>query len=63
MILTTLQWYDPCRQHQKLPDHVLSGLATRWSTTQDNIRQIRSRAMKKLKLALGSVVAPSSNEG
>ena len=63
VILTTFHWYDPDRAHQKLPEHVLSDLARRWNTSQDNIRQIRSRALSKLKPALESVVARTSNEG
>jgi RNA polymerase sigma factor (sigma-70 family) len=63
VILTTFHWYDPDRAHQKLPENVLSDLACRWNTSQDNIRQIRSRALSKLKPALESVVARTSNEG
>ena len=35
--------------HQRLPNEVSAELAVRWGTTNDNIRAIRSRAMKKLK--------------
>ena len=35
--------------HQRLPNDVSAELATRWETTNDNIRAIRVRAMKKLK--------------
>lgn len=35
--------------HQRLPNEVSAELATRWGTTNENIRAIRSRAMKKLK--------------
>ncbi|HSC89350.1 MAG TPA: sigma-70 family RNA polymerase sigma factor [Polyangiaceae bacterium] len=34
--------------HQRLPNDVSEELARRWETTNDNIRAIRSRAMKKL---------------
>jgi len=62
VLRTTYHWYDPTREHQKLPEAVLSDLAQRWDTTPDNIRQIRSRALKRLKDALRSVVAPPSDE-
>jgi RNA polymerase sigma factor (sigma-70 family) len=35
--------------HQRLPNDVSAELAGRWNTTNDNIRAIRVRAMKKLK--------------
>jgi RNA polymerase sigma factor (sigma-70 family) len=37
--------------HQRLPNDVSDELARRWETTNDNIRAIRSRAMKKLEQA------------
>ena len=62
VLRTTYHWYDPTKEHQKLPEAVLSSLAKRWNTTPDNIRQIRSRALRKLKDALESVVARPSDE-
>ncbi len=62
VLWTTLHWRDPTKEHQKLPEAVLSNLAKRWKTTPDNIRQIRSRALRKLKDPLESVVARPSNE-
>lgn len=38
--------------HQRLPNEVSAELAERWGTTNENIRAIRSRAMKKLKAYL-----------
>lgn len=35
--------------HQRLPNDVSAELASRWGTTNENIRAIRVRAMKKLK--------------
>jgi RNA polymerase sigma factor (sigma-70 family) len=35
--------------HQRLPNAVSAELALRWETTSENIRAIRSRAMKKLR--------------
>jgi RNA polymerase sigma factor (sigma-70 family) len=40
--------------HQRLPNAVSADLAGRWSTTSDNIRAIRVRAMKKLRAFLSS---------
>ena len=62
VLRTTFHWYDPTREHQKLPEAVLAELARRWNTTPDNIRQIRSRALRRLKGALGSVAARPSSE-
>ncbi|MEO5728227.1 MAG: sigma factor-like helix-turn-helix DNA-binding protein, partial [Byssovorax sp.] len=36
-------------EHQRLPNADSAELAGRWGTTNDNIRAIRVRAMKKLK--------------
>ena len=40
--------------HQRLPNAVAEELAARWQTTSDNIRAIRSRALKKLRAYLTS---------
>jgi RNA polymerase sigma factor (sigma-70 family) len=42
-------YYRPGEEHQRLPNAVAAELAKRWETTGDNVRAIRSRAMKKLK--------------
>jgi len=52
--------------HQRLPNEVSAELATRWGTTNENIRAIRSRAMKKLKAFLlerGAMGASSVPDG
>jgi DNA-directed RNA polymerase specialized sigma24 family protein len=36
-------------EHQRLPNDVSADLAARWATTNENIRAIRARAMKKLR--------------
>jgi RNA polymerase sigma factor (sigma-70 family) len=41
-------------EHGRLPNAVSQDLSTRWQTTNDNIRAIRVRAMKKLKAFLSS---------
>jgi RNA polymerase sigma factor (sigma-70 family) len=40
--------------HQRLPNDVSAELASRWETTNENIRAIRVRAMKKLKAFLAA---------
>ncbi len=41
-------------EHGRLPNAVSKDLASRWGTTNDNIRAIRVRAMKKLKTFLSA---------
>jgi RNA polymerase sigma factor (sigma-70 family) len=42
-------YYQPGEEHQRLPNEVSEELSRRWSTSNENIRAIRSRATKKLK--------------
>ena len=42
-------YFRPGDEHQRLPNAVSAELARRYSTTNENIRAIRSRATKKLK--------------
>jgi RNA polymerase sigma factor (sigma-70 family) len=42
-------YFRPGEEHQRLPNDVSAELARRWSTSNENIRAIRSRATKKLK--------------
>lgn len=42
-------YHRPGEEHQRLPNAVAAELAARWGTTGENIRAIRSRAMKKLR--------------
>lgn len=46
--VTALYWRAGAKQ-QRLPNEVAAELAARWETSSDNIRAIRSRAVKKLK--------------
>ena len=48
VIRTTLQWYRPEKQHQRLPNDIASELANTLVTTPENLRQIRRRAMRKI---------------
>lgn len=49
----TMLWHSPGARQQRMPSHALQALATRLNTTSANIRQIRSRAIAKLKRATG----------
>jgi DNA-directed RNA polymerase sigma subunit (sigma70/sigma32) len=46
------QWYQPGNDHQRLPNEVAAGLASKLNTTPENVRQIASRAFRKLKEAI-----------
>ncbi len=48
-VLRVSALYQRAGDHQRLPNAVSAELATRWGTTNENIRAIRSRALKKLK--------------
>lgn len=48
-VLRVTALYQRAGDHQRLPNAVSAELAARWGTTGENIRAIRSRAMKKLK--------------
>jgi RNA polymerase sigma factor (sigma-70 family) len=48
-VLRVTALYFRAGEHQRLPNAVSAELADRWSTTSENVRAIRSRAMKKLK--------------
>jgi len=48
-VLRVTALYHRAGDHQRLPNAVSAELASRWGTTSENIRAIRSRAMKKLK--------------
>lgn len=52
VILETLLYYKAGEAHQRLPNAVSQSLADRWSTTTENIRQVRSRTFGRLKDAI-----------
>jgi len=52
VILETLLYYKAGEQHQRLPNAASQALAERWSTTTENIRQVRSRTFAGLKDAI-----------
>lgn len=49
----TMFWHNPGARQQRMPSDALQALAARLNTTTTNIRQIRSRAILKLKCAMG----------
>ena len=49
----TMLWHSPGARQQRMPSKALAALATGLNTTTANIRQIRSRAIAKLKRAMG----------
>lgn len=54
VLRVTALHYRAGDEHQRLPNDVSADLATRWGTTNENIRAIRGRAMKKLKAFLAA---------
>ena len=48
VIRTTVQWYRPEKQHQRLPNDIAADLARTLGTTPENLRQIRRRAMRRI---------------
>jgi RNA polymerase sigma factor (sigma-70 family) len=53
-VLRVTALYFRAGEHQRLPNAVSAELADRWSTSSENVRAIRSRAMKKLKEILSA---------
>lgn len=47
-VLRVTAMYYRASAHQRLPNDVSEELATRWGTTNENIRAIRSRALKRV---------------
>jgi RNA polymerase sigma factor (sigma-70 family) len=52
VIRTTFQWYQPSRANQRLPNDVAADLAETLGTTPENLRQIRRRALAKIRAFL-----------
>jgi RNA polymerase sigma factor (sigma-70 family) len=49
VIRVTYQWYQAGQAHQRLPSAVVSDLAETLQTTPENLRQIRRRALRKIR--------------
>jgi len=52
VVRVTLQWYQPDRTHQRLPNDIAADLAATLGTTPENVRQIRRRAFRKIEAHL-----------
>ena len=52
VIRATFHWYEPGAAHQRLPNDVAGELARTLQTTPENLRQIRRRAMAKIRKTL-----------
>lgn len=48
VLRVTFQWYQPDRDHQRLPNDVAAELARSLGTTPENLRQIRRRALRRV---------------
>ena len=49
VVLETMYYYRYGEEYQRLPNAVSAGLVMQLDTTPENIRTIRSRAMRKIK--------------
>ena len=49
VLLVTYEYFQEGKEHQRLPNAVAAKLADDWNTKPENIRAIRSRALKKVK--------------
>ncbi len=61
-ILRVSALYYKADGKQRLPNAVSAELGARWGISNDNVRAIRSRAMKKLRRAMASAAAAPSQE-
>lgn len=52
VLRTTAMWYKPGQRQQRLPNSVMKALAKTWNTTAENIRQVRVRAIAKVKSSM-----------
>lgn len=52
VLRVTFQWYQADKTHQRLPNDVSADLAAALETTGENIRQIRRRALRKVRALL-----------
>jgi DNA-directed RNA polymerase sigma subunit (sigma70/sigma32) len=52
VIRLSFQWYRPGLDHQRMPNDVVKDLAGSLQTTPENLRQIRRRALRKIRAFL-----------
>jgi RNA polymerase sigma factor (sigma-70 family) len=58
VLRVTFQWYRPGQTQQRLPSEVVDGLAEALETTPENLRQIRRRALEKVRASLAAPSQP-----
>jgi RNA polymerase sigma factor (sigma-70 family) len=61
VLRVTFQWYEPGREHQRLPNDVAADLAASLQTTSENLRQIRRRALRKVETYLREHMTGETN--
>ena len=49
VLRVTMQWYRPDMDNQRMPEAVVAELAESLQTTPENLRQIRRRALRKIR--------------
>jgi len=50
VLLLSFQWYEIGKANQRLPNNVAAGIARTMDTTPENVRQLRKRALDKVKV-------------
>lgn len=61
VLRVTAMYYRAGEGHQRLPNEVSEELARRWQTTNENIRAIRSRALKRMALLTQQLLSEESH--
>lgn len=62
VIRITFEWHQPGHIHQRLPNDVVTDLAETLETTPENLRQIRRRALHKIRRLLGQPAAGTGEQ-
>lgn len=60
VLRVSAMYYRAGESHQRLPNDVAAELARRWGTTNDNVRAIRTRALRKVKLLTQELLSQTS---
>ncbi len=55
ILMAYMQYFDPSQPLRHLPDDVLESICVKFGIKPDNVRQIKGRAMKKLKSQIESL--------
>jgi RNA polymerase sigma factor (sigma-70 family) len=62
VLRTTALWYKPGERHQRLPNKIMEQLMTSLGTSSANVRQIRVRAIAKVKSFMDSHTEDNSSK-